>query len=347
MSLTKKELLKKLQEAVTAEEWEMLDAGSFSVSAFNLEVLKEMKYAEISRDEPLNEEQVSGLYYVLRNYLEKHLAEKTEAWKWIFLSGIYLTFLAERPMHPVELMGIREISGNGRMVYECPEKSAAENTPCRYCVCTRMSNYEIMKRQMQKAFLNYDQESMIQKFGLGSDEDHIYLEFLKRLYRVDRLSGRIEWSKQEFENWQEADYNEAMTLYDILCYSKTGCHPSGEFVPMGRLSALKGSSASHADKGFFQKEEKLFDHRDDRLAGACEELGGIKAGKGDVSYIIPVFDSMSLMLQFWNSDEEFPASLQIFCDKNILDYMHYETVWFMVTHLVKLLSEFIGQTEDS
>lgn len=34
-------------------------------------------------------------------------------------------------------------------------------------------------------------------------------------------------------------------------------------------------------------------------------------------------------------DDEFPASLQIFTDKNMLDYMHYETVWYAIIHMLE------------
>ena len=35
----------------------------------------------------------------------------------------------------------------------------------------------------------------------------------------------------------------------------------------------------------------------------------------------------------------FPASLQILTDKNILDYMHYETLMFAITHILNRLKE--------
>lgn len=48
---------------------------------------------------------------------------------------------------------------------------------------------------------------------------------------------------------------------------------------------------------------------------------------------------LSVIVCFWDSDEEFPASLQILVDKNILKYMHYETVMFAISHLLKRLKE--------
>ena len=65
----------------------------------------------------------------------------------------------------------------------------------------------------------------------------------------------------------------------------------------------------------------------------------MKAGRGDVAYQIPLFDFLPVIFQFWNSDEEFPPSLKFFTDKNMLEYMHYETVWFAMSHLLERIEE--------
>ena len=46
-----------------------------------------------------------------------------------------------------------------------------------------------------------------------------------------------------------------------------------------------------------------------------------------------------MIFRFWNSDEEFPAQLQFLCDRNMLDFMHYETAWFLVSHIILLLKQ--------
>lgn len=202
----------------------------------------------------------------------------------------------------------------------------------------KVSNYENMKRQMQKEFLKYNQNEMLEKIPVKYDENYFYLQFVARLYRIDRKTGQVCWSEDNFVTYREADYNEAMTIYDVLCYSKSGCHVSGEFVNMKSLSSIQAVSANTA-KGFFQKQEAFFDHKENALATACEKLGGNPYGKGDVAYRLLLFEFLPMAIQFWNSDEEFPASLQIFMDKNILDYMHYETVWFAVSHVLARLTE--------
>ena len=54
-------------------------------------------------------------------------------------------------------------------------------------------------------------------------------------------------------------------------------------------------------------------------------------------YELDLFPFLPLSLRFWEADEEFPASLQILTDKNILDYMHYETLMFAITHVIHRL----------
>ena len=61
--------------------------------------------------------------------------------------------------------------------------------------------------------------------------------------------------------------------------------------------------------------------------------------KGDVSYCLYPFDFLPMMLQFWNSDEEFPANLKIMWDENVLDYVRYETTFFIVSHMLSCIKE--------
>lgn len=61
--------------------------------------------------------------------------------------------------------------------------------------------------------------------------------------------------------------------------------------------------------------------------------------KGDVGYQLQLFDFLPVVIQYWEADDEFPTILNLFADKNMLQYMHYETVWFAVGHLMARLRE--------
>ena len=181
------------------------------------------------------------------------------------------------------------------------------------------NNYETMKLQMRDEFLKYDQAAMIEKFGLRSDDENIYITFLGTEYAVDRSTGDVR------SEHGEAGYNEALTIYDVLCWSKP-----------------KGGSMKREGDGLFGRYEAEFDQKDETLSAACEKLGGVPEGKGDVAYRIPMFRFLDVMLQYWDSDDEFPASLQLFVDDKTIDFMHYETAWFALSHLLERIKELMA-----
>ncbi len=202
----------------------------------------------------------------------------------------------------------------------------------------QFSNYDKMKDEMSEVFLRYDQHSMIQKFALEHDENNLYLLFLNRKYRVNRFTGRVTWSKDSFQTVEDADYNEVMTIYDVLCYSKENCCLAHEWVNTGSLSTVQGGTLVKGGD-FFHRSGEYFSGKADLLARACEVLVGRKAEGGDLAYELDLFPFLPIILRFWDADEDFPASLQVFVDQNILDYMHYETLMFAIGHLLNRLKE--------
>ena len=194
------------------------------------------------------------------------------------------------------------------------------------------SNYEITKQRVEAEFAGYDHEKIAKKWDLKIDENYIYLVFFGSEYRVNRVSGLTEkiTSPNTFE---EADFNAVLTIYDILCDSKEGASPSGEYTMINNLSKVQNAS-SYAGEGFFKQQEEYFATHKDQLEENCRRLGGIEFGKGDISYKIPVFKDLCLVVAFWEADEDFPPQLQVKVDTNTLDYMRYETIWYMATCLV-------------
>ena len=204
------------------------------------------------------------------------------------------------------------------------------------------SNYEKMKTSAAGLFLRYDQEDMIRVFRLAHDAGYLYVRLLGRDHRVSRSSGAVTWSEDGFQTEQPADYNAAMTIYDVLC--RAGAEPrlAHEWVNVAGLSPIRGGSlAKRTD--FFQTAGEAFTGRAQALARACGKLGGKKLEGGDAAYELPLFPFLPVALRFWDADEEFPASLQLLVDGNILDYMHYETLMFALSHLLgRLRGEMCG-----
>lgn len=209
----------------------------------------------------------------------------------------------------------------------------------------RISNYEIMKHQMSEKFLKYDQNKMITKFSLPHDEKYIYIRFVGREYRISRSTGRAAWSEDHFLTETEADYNEAMTIYDVLCYSKENCTLAGKFCPTnmlkGTVQTMGGSSS------FFQKSADQFAGKTEMLQTALRKLGKLTDLKGDVAARIDVFEFLPLIIQYWDADEEFPAVLKFMVDENIQDFMHFETVMFMLGHVLCRIRECMEEGDET
>lgn len=199
------------------------------------------------------------------------------------------------------------------------------------------NNYEQMRNQMRGEFVKFDQQRMIDKFSLRYDDDFLYLDFVGRPNRIQRRSGVVEWSDNGFRTAHEADYNASMTIYDVLCCSKENCSLSGNFYPVNMLKGTVKSSA--VGSSFFQKSADSFQGRTEELRRACLQLGKPLRMGGDVAAVLYPFSFLPVTLQYWEADEEFPANLKFMFDENILDYMHFETTFFMVGHMISRIQE--------
>ena len=211
----------------------------------------------------------------------------------------------------------------------------------------KRDNYLHMRNEMRSRFLTYDQSEMIRKFSLKSDGEFLYLTFLSRPYRVGRHTGIVEWSEDNFLTCIEGDYSESMTIYDVLCYSKPDCCLSGTFTQSNSLPGTAYTRLNTGSGSFYDRQCRFFDDKLPALREACAALGGIPEGKGDVAYRIPLFDFLPLRFAFWQSDEDFPAEIKIFWDSNTLNYMHFETLWFAVGHMLKRIAELMSVTPPS
>ena len=198
-----------------------------------------------------------------------------------------------------------------------------------------LSNYDKARDATAAAFLRYDQETMIRKFGLAHDEDALYISFVARDYRVDRQTGTVTWASDPSHT---ASYNEAMSIYDVLCDSKPLCHLSHQWANVASLCAIQGGTLAK-DGDFFKNSCAQFGGDAAALDRACRRLHGTPQPKGDVAYQLALFPFLPLILRFWEADEDFPASMQVLVDKNTLDYLHYETLMFALSHLMTRLVE--------
>lgn len=197
----------------------------------------------------------------------------------------------------------------------------------------RESNYTMQKELAKSDFMKWDQQPMIDKFQLEYDDSYLYINFLAGHYRINRSDGTIERLTAAGIYTGETDYNEVMSIYDVLCCSVAAPSLTGRWSAVNNLKHTIQSAGNHLS--LFASYAVAFTGKTAALIQACEQLNGVKSCPGDVCYQIPVFDFLPVMLQFWEGDEEFPSRLCLLWDENTLDYLHYETTFFIAFHMLE------------
>lgn len=194
-----------------------------------------------------------------------------------------------------------------------------------------------MREDARKRFLGYDQTGMIEKFHLTYDEDYLYIRFIGRPYRVNRRTGKTEWSEDNFSTVFPALFNDSMAIFDVLCDSKPNCRLRGTFNQIDRLKGAHIVSAP--GMGISKAEADYFDQHLALLSKALENFGGVKTHPGDVAYVVPTFEFLPVVFQYWASDDEFPSTLKFMWDDNTLDFLHFETAYYVMGHFLGRVKE--------
>lgn len=187
------------------------------------------------------------------------------------------------------------------------------------------SNYDIMRDDAARLFAQTDHSSAAARFGLQEQDGWLTLEFFGFPYRVSTSTGVA----QRLVNgaWETAGYNDAMTIYDLLGYSQPTCHAGGQMINTRSLH-IKMASTAPSTTDLFARHGTLLGEHLEQLPAAFEAMGGTALKRGDASARFTVFADLKMQVQVWAADEDFPATVELFWDENVLQYMHYETVWY-------------------
>lgn len=196
-----------------------------------------------------------------------------------------------------------------------------------------MDNYELSRDRAQVYFLGFDQQAIINAWGIPWDEEFLYVRFLGRPYAVHRKTGKI---TRRFDG-KQAGFNEVLSIFDFLCHESPEKTVSGRFAPVNSLKG--GPKAGGVPTDFHTAAARRFDRDPEGFARACRSLGGTKVDMGDLGFRIPVFGDLCVILKFYHSDEEFPASLTLLWDDHTLSFIFYETVFYVAGFLLNTLQE--------
>ena len=193
-----------------------------------------------------------------------------------------------------------------------------------------MDNYTVSRNRAQQYFLGFDQEKILRTWALRHDDASIFVDFLGQGYRICRSTGEI---FRENDGGQ-ADFNVALSIFDLLC------HESGEKLVTGRfapVNSLKGNAAVGVATDFHTPFAAHIDRDPEAFRLACEKLGGKSVDMGDIGYRFPIFADLDVILKFYHSDEDFPASVTLLWEENMLQFVYYETVFYIAGALLRQL----------
>ena len=204
----------------------------------------------------------------------------------------------------------------------------------------KIDNYQIQAQRARQRFLTYDQQQIIAKSPLTFDDDYLYLPVLDRTCMIRRQTGELFWQAGVVCT-PSHDPSDAMTIFDYLCDSRRDRCLSGEFIAMANFGHQFHSGL--LESGAPSALERRADQDLPGFCRACRALGGEPVTGGDAGFQLRFFPDLPVVLRFWASDEEFPAQLRFYWDKNTLFYLRYETMYYALGILQSRLLYLINQ----
>lgn len=195
-----------------------------------------------------------------------------------------------------------------------------------------MDNYTLSRDRAQAYFLNFDQQKLIDFWHLRHTADTLFVTFLHQQYQICRKTGRV-----FREDGGEAGFEEVLSIFDLLCHEAGDKTLSGRWAPVNSLDGM-GATAG-VGTAFHTGISAVFDKDPDRFRTACEALGGAPVPMGDIGYRFAVFGEFSVILKFYHSDEDFPASATLLWDANTLQFLFYETTFYIAGFLLRAIAD--------
>lgn len=197
------------------------------------------------------------------------------------------------------------------------------------------STYEALCEQWHTTFSNYDPARISRILNLEYDEAYLYLTYFQTPYRLRLRDGWLEKKKENV--WTDKVYfNETMSIYHLLYYTKDVPLVSHVWVPNTALERTARQNRRMPDPLLTPFARKFTGHTA-KLEAACQNLGGVKFNKGEVAYEFAPFPQVHLQLIFWDADEDFPAQVQLLVDKQVTDFLHFETTGCIISDLLEKL----------
>ena len=199
--------------------------------------------------------------------------------------------------------------------------------------------YEKLCEEWRIRALSIDFKNRFQALNLPDyNEDNLTISYYGNKYVINIKDCSISDA-----NHIEKDINPQVKLaiYHLFYFSKANPLNSNDFVPLYELKPASPYFNAFR-KTVLNPYAKIFDGKLDSLKEAGHNLGFTSIPFSDVGFEALAFSCMPIRFLFWNGDDEFPAQSNILFDKNIIDFIHEETVITIAEYGVKLLAKAVN-----
>ena len=212
---------------------------------------------------------------------------------------------------------------------------AGRVTPSRP-VCFPMDNYALMTQAAKRRFLEYDPEALAKRPGVADRGRFLSTVFLGETVLVGKSTGEVYFPEDD----RAGNFSECLTVFDWLCDRREDAAASGEFCTVSSLPGVlvRGSGLSMGAEALAARIEE----DPEAFCGVCRAMGGRQIPLGDLGFELYAFPDLPLKLKFYRSDEDFPPSLTLLWNKNTLQFLRYETVYYLAGCLIRRLEKLVS-----
>lgn len=192
-----------------------------------------------------------------------------------------------------------------------------------------ISNYEMTLQSAMKRFCSYDMESISHKHGIADRGEYFETRFLGMETKINKNTGAVT------VNGQPADFCEALSVFDWLCDGKSDAKAACSFCPVSSLPGVLVRG-----QGLLMDAPELansIDNNPAKFKDTILQMDGRVINIGDFGAEIEIFPDLPMQMKFYYSDDEFPPTLTFLWDESILDFVRYETVYYICGTLKKHL----------
>lgn len=184
-----------------------------------------------------------------------------------------------------------------------------------------MNNYEKMLAAAQRRCAGYDMAALAAKPGVEDAGEFLRTTFFSQQILILKKDALVT------VDGKPAGFGESLSVYDWLCDRKPYAVAAEDFCVVSSLPGVvvSGSGLSMT----MPKLAQQIHENNEKFCAIMENMGAKQEKLGDLGYRLRIFPDFPMCLKFYFGDEEFPPELILLWDRNSLQFVRYETLYYI------------------